>query len=116
MLFTDTFSPFITILAVDPHVIIKGIEQNLQGLFRDSSISGHDYLRNIVHLPFYLQSQVLPKPRYSRVSESVPGQNTSEHSATAHNVGFLIIIDLYTLNLSRMCDSRQIITIVSVES
>ena len=63
MLFND-MKPFITILAVDPHVIIKGIEHNLQGLFRDSSITGHDYLRNIVHLPFFIQSQVLrPKRR-----------------------------------------------------
>ncbi len=61
MLFGDVGSPFITILAVDPHVIIKGIEHNLHGLFRDSSINGHDYLRNIVHLPFFLQLS-LPKP------------------------------------------------------
>ena len=60
MLFGDQGSPFITILAVDPHVIIKGIEQNIHGhgLFHDSSINGHDYLRNIVHLPFFLQTQV----------------------------------------------------------
>ena len=54
MLFGDQHSPFITILAVDPHVIIKGIEHNLHGLFRDSSINGHDYLRNIV--PFTILS------------------------------------------------------------
>ena len=63
MLFSDADSPFITVLAVDPHVIIRGIEQNLHTLFHDSSINGHDYLRNMVHLPFFLQSQGLPNPR-----------------------------------------------------
>ena len=102
-LFSEPNSPFITLLAVDPHVVIKGIEQNLQvsqatsrelrsklkraqslrlqardrcllekhcsgrvirtmstrtravfqGLFSGSSINGHDYLRNIVSLPFF---------------------------------------------------------------
>lgn len=56
-LFSDENSPFITILAVDPHIIIKGIEQNLRSTFQDTNVNGFDYLRNIVHLPFYLQSQ-----------------------------------------------------------
>lgn len=83
MLFSDSDSPFITILAVDPHVIIKGIEHNLSGIFRDSSISGHDYLRNIVHLPFYLQSQTLPRPQ----SQTLPRpQGEREGSVTAQGV------------------------------
>ena len=57
----DAGSPFITLLAVDPHIIIKGIEHNLHSHFRDSSINGHDYLRTIVQLPFFIQSQALPK-------------------------------------------------------
>ncbi|XP_074651491.1 uncharacterized protein LOC141906167 isoform X2 [Tubulanus polymorphus] len=62
ILFSENESPFITILAIDPHIIIKGIEQNLPGLFRDSNINGHDYLRNIVHLPVFLQNQGHPVP------------------------------------------------------
>lgn len=58
-LFSDDHSPFITILAVDPHIIIKGIEQNLRVSVLDSNVNGYDYLRNIVHLPFFLQSQGL---------------------------------------------------------
>ncbi|CAI9732185.1 kinase D-interacting substrate of 220 kDa-like [Octopus vulgaris] len=58
-LFSDDNSPFITILAVDPHIIIKGIEQNLRVSVLDSNVHGYDYLRNIVHLPFFLQSQGL---------------------------------------------------------
>jgi len=57
----DAGSPFITLLAVDPHIIIKGIEHNLHSHFRDSSINGHDYLRTIVQLPFFIQSQALPR-------------------------------------------------------
>lgn len=56
-LFNDDNSPFITILAVDPHIIIKGIEHNLKTTFHDTNVNGFDYLRNVVHLPFYLQSQ-----------------------------------------------------------
>nr|KAG5701758.1 hypothetical protein BaRGS_000748 [Batillaria attramentaria] len=56
-LFCDDNSPFITILAVDPHIIIKGIEQNLRSSFQDTNVNGFDYLRNVVQLPFYLQSQ-----------------------------------------------------------
>lgn len=58
-LFSDDNTPFITILAVDPHIIIKGIEQNLRVSVLDSNVHGYDYLRNIVHLPFFLQSQGL---------------------------------------------------------
>lgn len=57
----DAGSPFITLLAVDPHIVIKGIEHNIHSHFRDSSINGHDYLRTIVQLPFFIQSQTLPK-------------------------------------------------------
>lgn len=42
--------------------MMKAIESNFQTVFADSNITGHDYLRNMVHLPFYLQSQgMLPK-------------------------------------------------------
>ena len=78
MLFGDQHSPFITILAVDPHVIIKGIEHNLHGLFRDSSINGHDYLRNIVHLPFFLQPSYRPvKTR----KDSVGSDSAANHAS-----------------------------------
>ena len=56
MLFSDEGSPFIILLAIDPHVIIKAIELNIHSTFRDTSIGGNAYLRNIVHLPLYLQN------------------------------------------------------------
>jgi ankyrin repeat-rich membrane spanning protein len=84
MLFSDDKSPFVTILAVDPHVIIKGIEHNLQGLFRDSSINGHDYLRNLVQLPFFLQSQTMPRTRYSLAKPERGLESTTSVSGKDH--------------------------------
>ncbi|XP_063298260.1 kinase D-interacting substrate of 220 kDa isoform X2 [Pelobates fuscus] len=49
--------PFIAIFASDPHIIIKAINQNLNSVLRDSNINGHDYMRNIVHLPVFLNSR-----------------------------------------------------------
>ena len=72
MLFGEEGSPFVTILAVDPHVVIKGIEQHIDGFFKHSSINGHDYLRNIVHLPFFLQNTSLPNNiKFPRETERV---------------------------------------------
>ncbi|XP_076071135.1 kinase D-interacting substrate of 220 kDa-like [Mytilus galloprovincialis] len=62
-LFSDEDSPFITILAVDPQIIIKGIESNIKTSFVDTNVNGFDYLRNVVHLPFYLQSQGMAIPK-----------------------------------------------------
>ncbi|XP_051579430.1 kinase D-interacting substrate of 220 kDa-like isoform X2 [Myxocyprinus asiaticus] len=51
--------PFISIFASDPHIIIKAINQNLNSVLRDSNINGHDYMRNIIHLPVFLNSRDL---------------------------------------------------------
>ena len=56
MLFSDEGSPFIILLAIDPHVITKAIELNISQAYRDTSISGDAYLRNLVHMPFFLQN------------------------------------------------------------
>ena len=37
------------------------IKLNLNRIFNESNIGGHDYLRNLVHLPFYLQNSGLRK-------------------------------------------------------
>ncbi|CAL1542159.1 unnamed protein product, partial [Lymnaea stagnalis] len=76
-LFSDDNSPFITILAVDPHIIIKGIEQNLRTSFQDTNVNGFDYLRNVVHLPFYLQSQGM------RIQSGEPTSNLMDTSETS---------------------------------
>ncbi|XP_044007245.1 kinase D-interacting substrate of 220 kDa B isoform X2 [Aphidius gifuensis] len=60
-LFSDNGCPFLIILAIDPHIIAKAVETNSRRLFTESNIGGHDYLRNMVHLPFYLQNSGLRK-------------------------------------------------------
>ncbi|KAK9732317.1 Ankyrin repeats (3 copies) [Popillia japonica] len=66
MLFSDTSSPFIVILAIDPHVIAKAVELNTRRLFNESNIGGHSYLNNMVHLPFYLQNSGLRKVKIAQ--------------------------------------------------
>ncbi|GIY65314.1 kinase D-interacting substrate of 220 kDa [Caerostris darwini] len=58
-LFSDASAPFVMLLAIDPHIVIKAIESNIHKAFQKSNITGHEYLRNVVHLPFYLQSSNL---------------------------------------------------------
>ncbi|CAG0880463.1 unnamed protein product [Cyprideis torosa] len=59
-------TPFVVVLAIDPHVIIKAIEDNLHSILQESNISGIDYLRNLVHLPFFLQNSELRKVKVAQ--------------------------------------------------
>jgi ankyrin repeat-rich membrane spanning protein len=59
-LFSDPGAPFIILLAVDPHIIAKAIESNLSSgtsghIAATVWVGGQAYLRNMVHLPFFLQ-------------------------------------------------------------
>ncbi|XP_035303233.1 kinase D-interacting substrate of 220 kDa [Cricetulus griseus] len=65
--------PFIAIFASDPHIIIKAINQNLNSVLRDSNINGHDYMRNIVHLPVFLNSRGLSNARKYLVTSATNG-------------------------------------------
>lgn len=53
--------PFVLLIAVDPHVIAKAAEANSRRLFTEGGIGGHDFLRNLIHLPVYLQNSGLRK-------------------------------------------------------
>uniref|UniRef100_A0AAR5PQA6 KAP NTPase domain-containing protein n=1 Tax=Dendroctonus ponderosae TaxID=77166 RepID=A0AAR5PQA6_DENPD len=66
MLFSDANSPFIVVLAIDPHVIAKAVEMNARRLFTETNIGGHSYLNNMVHLPFYLQNSGLRKVKVAQ--------------------------------------------------
>ncbi|XP_016043253.1 kinase D-interacting substrate of 220 kDa isoform X2 [Erinaceus europaeus] len=68
--------PFIAIFASDPHIIIKAINQNLNSVLRDSNINGHDYMRNIVHLPVFLNSRGLSNARKFLVTSTTNGEIT----------------------------------------
>ncbi|XP_066468319.1 kinase D-interacting substrate of 220 kDa isoform X2 [Tiliqua scincoides] len=65
--------PFIAIFASDPHIIIKAINQNLNSVLRDSNINGHDYMRNIVHLPVFLNSRGLSSAKKLMVVATTNG-------------------------------------------
>lgn len=75
MLFSK--GPFISIFASDPHIIIKAINQNLNSVLRDSNINGHDYMRNIVHLPVFLNSRGLSTTRKTCTAASTNGDAAS---------------------------------------
>uniref|UniRef100_A0AAY4AL72 KAP NTPase domain-containing protein n=1 Tax=Denticeps clupeoides TaxID=299321 RepID=A0AAY4AL72_9TELE len=74
--------PFISIFASDPHIIIKAINQNLNSVLRDSNINGHDYMRNIVHLPVFLNSRGLTTAR--KLSMAVPTNGDAGISEALH--------------------------------
>ncbi|KAF5290012.1 hypothetical protein FQR65_LT11678 [Abscondita terminalis] len=81
VLFSDANSPFIIILAIDPHVIAKAVEINSRRLFSESNIGGHSYLSNMVHLPFYLQNSGLRKVKIAQQTS----QNHRKLNVTSWN-------------------------------
>ncbi|XP_067150367.1 kinase D-interacting substrate of 220 kDa isoform X2 [Apteryx mantelli] len=76
--------PFIAIFASDPHIIIKAINQNLNSVLRDSNINGHDYMRNIVHLPVFLNSRGLSNAKKLMVASTTNGDVPYADSAGLH--------------------------------
>lgn len=71
VLFTKEGDPFVSILAVDPHVLIKGIEGNLIAAFRNGNVNGHDYLRTIIHMPIYLQVDLSKAKALSKIPNKI---------------------------------------------
>ena len=82
-LFSDAGSPFIILLAIDPHVITKAIELNLNRAYSDTSIGGNAYLRNIVHLPFFLQNSGLRKVKTAQQTASALVKSRGLHTLTS---------------------------------
>uniref|UniRef100_A0A8C2TI36 Kinase D interacting substrate 220 n=1 Tax=Coturnix japonica TaxID=93934 RepID=A0A8C2TI36_COTJA len=76
--------PFIAIFASDPHIIIKAINQNLNSVLRDSNINGHDYMRNIVHLPVFLNSRGLSNAKKLMVASTTNGDVPYTDNAGLH--------------------------------
>uniref|UniRef100_A0A803U1T9 Kinase D-interacting substrate of 220 kDa n=1 Tax=Anolis carolinensis TaxID=28377 RepID=A0A803U1T9_ANOCA len=76
--------PFIAIFASDPHIIIKAINQNLNSVLRDSNINGHDYMRNIVHLPVFLNSRGLSSAKRMMVAATTNGDVPYTDSSGFH--------------------------------
>ncbi|XP_058836220.1 kinase D-interacting substrate of 220 kDa isoform X4 [Topomyia yanbarensis] len=83
--------PFVLLLAVDPHVVAKAAEANSKRLFTEGGIGGHDFLRNLVHLPVYLQNSGLRKVQraqntamatYRRI---IPDSNRDDDAHLGHS-------------------------------
>ncbi|XP_073848292.1 ankyrin repeat-rich membrane spanning isoform X1 [Musca autumnalis] len=70
--------PFVVLLAVDPHVIAKAAEANSRRLFTEGGIGGHDFLRNLVHLPVYLQNSGLRKVQRAQMTALLFKRNYGE--------------------------------------
>ncbi|KAL9922482.1 ankyrin repeat-rich membrane spanning isoform 5-T8 [Glossina fuscipes fuscipes] len=70
--------PFVVLIAVDPHVIAKAAEANSRRLFTEGGIGGHDFLRNLVHLPVYLQNSGLRKVQRAQMTALLFKRNYSE--------------------------------------
>lgn len=94
-LFNEENSSFVVILAVDPQIIIKGIDQNLKSAFHDTNVNGFDYLRNIVHLPFYLQSQGI-QIKKQELTKSVSTYDVN-HDSPTHNHKMYRVSAVYIL-------------------
>ena len=103
-LFSDPGAPFIIVLAIDPHVITKAIELNLNQVFSDTSIGGYAYLRNMVHLPFFLQNAGLRKVK------------TAQQLASKMKSKFRPFISLYetssiTRNIPRLRNGTRLLNV-----
>lgn len=77
--------PFVMLLAVDPHVIAKAAEANSRRLFTEGGIGGHDFLRNLVHLPVYLQNSGLRKVQRAQLTALQYRRNVNENAGTAED-------------------------------
>ncbi|CAJ0956645.1 unnamed protein product, partial [Mesorhabditis belari] len=51
--------PFVVIIAVDPHIIISAINHNIHSALSGTELTGADYLKNIVNMPFFLHNSAL---------------------------------------------------------
>ncbi|KAL1500913.1 hypothetical protein ABEB36_006332 [Hypothenemus hampei] len=101
MLFSDANSPFIVILAIDPHVITKAIEMNTRRFFTEGNIGGHSYLNNMVHLPFYLQNSGLRKVKIAQ-------QTAASHRKIAGGGGWSENEENLNTFLARSSSSRRL--------
>ncbi|XP_040283439.1 kinase D-interacting substrate of 220 kDa isoform X2 [Bufo bufo] len=104
--------PFIAIFASDPHIIIKAINQNLNSVLRDSNINGHDYMRNIVHLPVFLNSRGLSSAKKmcaaGTTNGDVPGvDNPGGHEDTDRRVSQHSLADTAKLGSKTALNRRD---------
>ncbi|XP_019647155.1 PREDICTED: kinase D-interacting substrate of 220 kDa-like [Branchiostoma belcheri] len=54
ILLSDPNSHFISLLAVDPRIVVKSIEESFGEVMKNSNINGYEYLKKMVQLPICL--------------------------------------------------------------
>ncbi|XP_077968890.1 uncharacterized protein LOC120344859 isoform X1 [Styela clava] len=54
ILLSDKSSPFLCLIAVDSRVAVKCIEQDMGEVMLKANLTGHEYLKKIINLPFCL--------------------------------------------------------------
>ena len=54
ILLSEPSTRFISLIAVDPRVVVKSLELNIDVIKEDCRINGQDYLKKIIHLPLWL--------------------------------------------------------------
>lgn len=87
VLLSEAGHPYLSLISVDPRLLLKAIDQNLQ-LLQDSHISPYDYFKNTVDLPCYFSDQpkqlttgLLPKEIVTAVSGLNSSDNTDQFEA-----------------------------------
>ena len=109
VLFTREGDPFVNILAVDPHVLIKGIEGNLTAVFKNGNVNGHDYLRTIIHLPVYLQVDLSKAKALSKEQNAglFRNNNIAKNSIIGSSLDMLNKIDSNSDKSNRKLKKRR---------
>uniref|UniRef100_A0A183C2G0 ANK_REP_REGION domain-containing protein n=1 Tax=Globodera pallida TaxID=36090 RepID=A0A183C2G0_GLOPA len=72
-------APFIVLLAVDPNIVVSTIQQNLRtAAGPEGGITGRDYLKNIVTMPFFLDHM-------AAIRKTLPSQQNSKKMTLLSN-------------------------------
>ena len=86
-LLSEAGHPFVSLISVDPRLLLKAIDQNLQ-MLQDSHISPYDYFKNTVDLPCYFSDQTkqpltgfLPKEILSALTDINMQENPDQFEA-----------------------------------
>ena len=51
--------PIISIIAVDPHIIVSAINHNMHSALAGTELTGYDFLKNIINMPFFLHNSAI---------------------------------------------------------
>uniref|UniRef100_A0A673MHB8 Uncharacterized protein n=1 Tax=Sinocyclocheilus rhinocerous TaxID=307959 RepID=A0A673MHB8_9TELE len=101
--------PFISVFASDPHIIIKAINQNLNSVLRDSNINGHDYMRNIVHLPVFLNSHGLSSAKKMCAPTPANGETGNSEGFRSFSTSRRMTDDLRSLTRQMSFDLTKLL-------